>query len=154
MDSTGYDLLNFLHILAAGVWLGGGVMMQVLLGRARRATDPTRLRDAMTDAAWVGNRVFAPAALVLVLAGFGLIGQGEWDWDAWILLGIAGWGLLFLIGIGFHTRAEGQIVELLAEHPLDAPPVRDRVRRYFIVTGIETLVLVLVILDMVVKPGL
>jgi hypothetical protein len=154
VDTTGYDLLNFVHIVAAAVWLGGGVILQLIIGRARRATDPARLRDAMTDAAWVGNRVFAPAALVLVLAGFGLIAQGEWDWDPWIHLGITGWALLFLIGIAFHGRAEARIVELLAEQPPDAPPVRERVARYFMVTGIETLILVLVLLDMVLKPGL
>jgi uncharacterized membrane protein len=154
VDSTGYELLNFVHILAAAVWVGGGIMLQILLGRARRSTDPARLRDAMTDAAWVGNRVFAPASLVLMIAGFGLIGQGKWDWDAWILFGIAVWAFSFLIGVGFYGRAATQISELLADHPVDAPPVRDGVRRYFMVSGIETTLLILVIADMVVKPGL
>jgi uncharacterized membrane protein len=154
VDSTGYELLNFVHILAAAVWLGGAVMLQALLGRARRATDPVRLRDAMTDAAWVSTRLFVPASLVLVVVGFGLIAEGEWGFDPWIHAGITGWALLFLIGVAFHGRAEGRIVELLAEHPPDAAPVRDRVRRYFMVAGIETLLLVLILADMVVKPGL
>jgi uncharacterized membrane protein len=154
VDSTGYELLNFVHILAAGVWVGGGIMLQALIGRARRATEPARLRDTMTDAAWVGNRLFGPASLVLVIAGFGLVGQGEWDWDPWILFGIAAWALLFVVGIGYHGRAEARIVELLADHPTDAPAVRDRLRSYFMVSGIETLLLILVIADMVVKPGL
>jgi uncharacterized membrane protein len=154
VDSTGYELLNFLHILAAAVWVGGGIMLQVLLGRARRSTDPDRLRDVMTDAAWVGNWVFAPAALVLVIAGFGLVGVGEWDWDPWILFGIAVWALSFVIAAVYYSGARTEISDLLADHSVDAPPVRDRVRRYFMVAGIETTLLVLVIADMVVKPGL
>ena len=151
---TGYELLNFVHILAAAVWVGGGVMLQVLLGRARRSTDPARLREAMSDAAWVGNRVFAPAALVLFIAGFGLVGQGEWEWEPWIFFGIAVWALSFVIAIAYYGRAAGEIIELLGEHGPDHPEVRDRVRRYFMVAGIETTLLVLVIADMVVKPGL
>jgi uncharacterized membrane protein len=154
VDSTGTELLNAVHILAAAVWLGGGVMLQVLLGRARRSTDPARLSATLSDAAWVGNSVFAPAALVLFIAGFGLVGQGEWDWKPWIFFGIAAWAVLFLVGITYHGRAETRIVELLERHAPDAPPVRDRLRRYFMVAGIETLLLVLVVADMVVKPGL
>ena len=154
MDGTGYELLNFVHILAAAVWVGGGVMLQVLLGRARRAADPARLRDAVSDAAWVGNRVFTPAALVLFVAGFGLVGQGEWDWEPWIFFGIAVWGLSFVIAVAYYGRAAGEIVELLGDHAPDHPEVRARVRRYFMVAGIESALLVLVMADMVVKPGL
>ena len=154
MDSAGYDILNFVHILAAAVWVGGAVVLQVLLGRARRATEPNRLRETMADTGWVGSHIFGPAALVLVIAGFGLVGVGEWDWDPWILFGIGVWTLSFLISVGYYGRARSEIEELLAEHPPDAPPVRRRLSRYFMVAGIESALLILVIADMVVKPSL
>jgi uncharacterized membrane protein len=154
VDSTGYEILNFVHILAAAVWVGGGITLQVLAGRARRSADPVHLQGVMSGTSAVARFVFAPAALVLFVAGFGLIAEGDWEWDPWIHFGLGVWALTFLSSIAFLGPESGRIAALVESGGVAAPEVRERLGRYFMVAGIESTLLILVIADMVVKPGL
>jgi uncharacterized membrane protein len=64
-----YELLLFVHISMAVVWVGGAAMMQFFGMRAMRATDPMRLVDVGQDIEWIGNRVLIPASAHAVVSG-------------------------------------------------------------------------------------
>jgi uncharacterized membrane protein len=149
-----YEFLNFVHILAAAIWVGGGITLQILAGRARRSADPGRVSGVMSDASVVARFVFAPAALVLFVVGFGLIAEGEWDFDPWIHFGFGVWALAFLSSVAFLGPEAGRIAALVESGGMAAPKVGERLRRYFVLAGIESTLLILAIADMVVKPGL
>jgi uncharacterized membrane protein len=149
-----YEFLNFVHILAAAIWVGGGITLQVLAGRARRSRDAARVQGVMSDASVVARYVFAPAALVLFVVGFGLIAEGEWDFEPWIHFGFGAWALAFLSSVAFLGPEARRISALAYSGGEDAPELDGRLRRYFAVAGLESALLVLTIADMVVKPGL
>ena len=154
MDITLYEWLTFFHILFAAIWIGGSMMLQALYLRIRRAT-PQRSIDFMSDVEVVGTRVFIPSALILVALGFGLVSEGGWEFgETWIILALAVFVASFLTGAGFLGPESGRIARLAEERPADDPEIQSRIARVLLISRIELLFLVLVILDMVIKPGL
>jgi uncharacterized membrane protein len=150
-----YEWLLFFHIAAAIVWLGSGVAVQVLAFRASRAGDPARMVTIAHEAEWFGMRIFLPSSLTVLVLGIILTVDGPWDFgQTWIILALIGWGLSFVTGAAFLGPESGRIGKLLAAEGPESPAVRARIQRIFLVSRIELVLLYLIVLDMVVKPGL
>ena len=110
-----YDLLLFLHIAAAIVWIGSGGLIQVLAIRAERRGDHEGLKRAADDAAALGDTLFLPASFATLLLGVALTIDGPWSFDQlWIVLGLAGWLVSFLLGF-FYFRPEGERIGALVQ---------------------------------------
>ena len=90
MVST-YTVLLAVHLLAAVVWVGSNVALDLQAARALATDDPARTSGFLSDAAFLGGRVFAPAAGILLLAGFGLMVEVDYDFDFWIIFALAVW---------------------------------------------------------------
>jgi uncharacterized membrane protein len=151
-----YDFLLTVHVLAAVLWVGGGVTLHILVRRAMAMADARATHEAMLQVEWVGQRFYPVFSLFLIVAGILLVTRDEGGFefsDTFIQLGLAGWVISFLIGIGFYER-EGKkragIVE--AEGP-ESPSVAASFRRTAMVNSFELLILVLVVVDMTTKPG-
>ena len=55
---------------------------------------------------FVGPKVFAPAAIVVLVTGVLLTEEGNWGWsELFIWLGIVGWALVAFTGFAYLTRA-------------------------------------------------
>src|SRR5215212_6951936 len=65
-----YTVLKTLHVLAAVVWVGGGLTLIMLAVIYDRRHDMEGLFAIAKQAEWVGTRVFTPASFVTL--GFGL----------------------------------------------------------------------------------
>ena len=55
---TWYELFLFVHILMAIVWVGGGVMLQLLALRVLPANDAARTAGFAGDVEQIGTKVF------------------------------------------------------------------------------------------------
>jgi uncharacterized membrane protein len=148
-----YEFLKVLHVLAAVVWVGGASATQVFAIRAKRANEPSRMVDFLTESEWIGTRVFLPSSLILVATGFGMIGDADLEFDFWIIFGLAVW--LFSAGVGasFLGPESGRIANIVAAEGATSPNAIARIKRIFLVSRIELVLLLLVVIDMVVKPG-
>ena len=94
-----YQLLMFVHVLAAVSGVGGALSLQVLAIRAERSGEGARIASFAKEAEWVGGRVFLPASLVVLLAGIGLTMEGGYGFTTpWVLLGLVAFGLSALPG--------------------------------------------------------
>ena len=150
-----YEWLLFFHIAAAVVWLGGGVAIQVLAIRANRTDDPARMTTIAHEAEWFGTRIFLPSSLLVLVLGIILTIDGPWDFgQTWVILALIGYGLSFVTGAAFLGPESGRIGKLLAAEGPDSTAVRARIQRIFLVSRIELVLLYLIVLDMVIKPGL
>jgi uncharacterized membrane protein len=148
-----YQFFLFLHILAVVVWIGGGIAVSILAFRAQRTGDLQVISGAASDAEWLGQRVFMPAAIVVLGAGLALISTGHWTFDPlWIKLGFAGIILSAVTGAAFLGPQSGKVKQLIAENA-DRSAIDQRIARVLLVARIDLVILVAVILDMVVKPG-
>lgn len=154
MDITTYELLLFGHLLFVVAWVGTDIAMQVLSLRVI-AAGPDRTAAFLSDVEWLGTRLLTPSALLVVIFGFGLLSELDYSvGDTWIWLALAAFAASFIAGAGFLGPESGRIGNLVAERGADDPEVQARIRRILLVSRIELVILVLVILDMVVKPGL
>jgi uncharacterized membrane protein len=149
-----YELLLAIHILAAVIWVGGATSLQVLAIRATGSGDPVRMATFAGEAEWVGMRIFMPSSIVVLLAGIALVLEGGWGFDQlWILLGLAGIAFSIVVGAGFLGPESGRIKELMEARGPEDTEVKDRIRRIFMISRIELAILLLIVLDMAIKPG-
>ena len=147
-----YTVLKTIHILAAAVWVGGGVLIVTLIARARRAADHPTVLTLVRQVQFVGPRFFAPASLILVITGIWLVLDGDLDWSLWVILGLIGWAATFVTGNFFLRPAGEKLGAALAERGPDDPQAQTYVARILNVARVDQVVLVLVIVDMVIKP--
>jgi uncharacterized membrane protein len=150
---SGYELWTFVHIAAAMVWIGGAVLAQVFGILAKRAGDPARSAAYGRDMAFIGPRVFMPAALVVLITGVILTEDGNWDWsEPFVWLGILGWAAVAFTAFAFLARAMGRVGErMAAEGP--SPALGAEVGRLVLLGRLLILVLFAIVFVMVVKPG-
>ena len=145
-----YDTLLAVHILAAVTWVGGGLTIHLLYARIRRTTAP--LGEFFNATEWVGMRFYLGSSLLLILTGFGMIGEGEWDWEAWIVFGLVVWAGSFLSGLLYLGPESGRIGKLIEERGDNDPEVLARRERLLAVGRVELTFLLLVVVAMAVKP--
>jgi len=148
-----YTILLSVHIIAAIIWIGGGFSLMLLLARMRREQDPAALSGLLRHGAVLGQRIFGPASLLLVIVGFGLVADGDWDFKLWLILGIVGWLGSAVHGAAFMGPKSEKLSELVASGTGDAQTIDARLRNLALHGNAELVVLLLVVVDMVVKPG-
>ncbi len=151
---TLYELLLFVHVLMAAIWVGGALTANLLAEKASKTSDPVLFGQAVDNAAFVGKRVIAPSSGILFLAAIGLVLKGEWGFTTpWVLIGIVLYALSVAAGAGFLGPQSVKLSELVKSKGMDDPEVTSLSDRVKLVARLDFLVLVLVILDMTVKPG-
>jgi uncharacterized membrane protein len=150
-----YDTLKFLHVLAAVVWVGGGLLLQYQATRLTRAGDPHRLVAFAHDAEKAGNHVFMPASLVALLMGISMVlySPGLGFTTAWILIGLIGYAATFVTGAFFLGPTAGKLGRAMEAEGPESPAVQGGIARIIAISRIDAVVLILVIADMVFKPG-
>ena len=149
-----YDFLLAVHILCAVLWAGGGVTFHLMGRRARQAGGEAMLRY-VHDSTWIGPRFYAPLSLILLVAGILLVGEAGYEHsDLFITLGYLGWLNSFVIGAGIYPRMEKSAVAAAEAGGTDSQEFQDRFARIGRLNLYELAVLLLVVVDMAVKPGL
>jgi hypothetical protein len=153
-EITTYEWLLFGHILFVVAWVGANIVIQVLSFRLLRA-GPERSVDFLSDLAWLGTRYFIPVALVVVAFGFALVSELDLDLsEFWISAGLGMFLVSFALGAGFLGPESERITKLAGERGAADDEVQRRITRVIWVARFELLLLILVIFDMVAKPGL
>jgi uncharacterized membrane protein len=151
-----YDGLLFVHIVAAVIWVGGAVMINILGSRAARSRDPVRMATIAREGEFVGQRVIAPTTLVLLAMGLWMVAVND-GWtigQTWIILALVGFGITFLSGALFFGPEAGRIGKGVDERGPDDPDIQRRIRRLIALGRFDIVLLVLTMADMVFKPGL
>lgn len=152
---TLYEALLFAHILGAVVWIGGATMHVALVTLAKRSGNR---EDIVKLVGWddrLGLPLYVPAALVVLLAGIGLVEEGGWGWDQpWVIAGLVLLGVAVIGGAAFYLPTGKRIREAVAEEgpeSLRAARLIDNLER---VARLELLLFLAAIYVMTTKPGL
>lgn len=149
---TTYQVYLSVHILAAVIWVGGALMMQLFAVRAKRSDSNEYLVAITKDIEFVGTRLFIPSSLVLVIFGFLLVNEGDWPYEFWVVFPIAVWAASFLVGAGFLGPESGRVGKAFEKDGPDSAEGHARLKRVFLISRIELTLLLLVVLDMTLKP--
>lgn len=150
-----YELLLTIHVIAAIVWVGGGTAMHILGRRVLKRRNGEEIYNFSTEVNTVAPRLFIPMSLLLLISGIGLVEEGGFQFSQlWIILGLSGYAISFIVGIAYYGPQDKRLQQLVAEKgPLD-PGVAGNVRAALMVNQVELLILFLVAIDMTTKPGL
>jgi uncharacterized membrane protein len=153
IPSDWYGLFKVVHVLGAVVWVGGGVVLTILALRAERASDPLEMATIARQAAFVGERVFAPVGLLVFLMGIGMVINLDLGFGtSWITIALIGYVVTFLTGLLVLGPQAKRIAQLLEAKGPDAPETQAAIQRILVLSRIDIGVLLLVVADMVLKP--
>lgn len=155
VDDGLYRGLLTAHVLMAVVWVGGGLMLTLQAERAKRAADHGEFVKVAMSAEFWATRVFIPASIILLGCGIGMVTDGHIGFSKpFVDVGLAGWAVSFLIGTTFLGPQGGQVQKLVtAGGGTIDELVLARVNRILWVARVDLLILVLIVVNMVVKPG-
>ena len=148
-----YALFRVLHVVVAVFWVGGGLLLTVLGLRAERSNDPNELATLARQAAFAGEKLFAPGGLIVLAMGIAMMINTNWGWGKfWVVAGLVGYALTFVTGIAVLSPLAKKIDVLLKEKGPAAPETQATIQRILLVARFDIAVLVLVVADMVTKP--
>jgi len=149
-----YDLVKYVHILCAVVWVGGAFYAQLLAIQVARSSDPTDLPKLGRNIEFLGTRVFLPASILLFVAGVIMTTQRWAFQQTWISIAIVLWLVSALVGslyLGPKSKRVAQLFE--AEGPLSVAG-RALLARLFLVSRLELVSFLVIIALMVAKPSI
>jgi len=148
-----YLIFKAIHVIFVVIWVGGGAFLTILALLAQRRGDAVEIATIARQAAWAGEKIFSRAAGVVLLAGIAMMINGSLDWGKfWVSFGLLGFVVTFVLGIAVLTpRAKG-IVALTEAHGVEAAETQAAIAGLLLIARIDIAVLLLVVLDMVLKP--
>lgn len=150
---TLYELLLFVHVLAAATWVGGAVMLKAQSARALRS-DPNRAAELALETERVGTTILMPASIVLLVAGLWMVFEGDWGFGPlWVKLGLGIYVVSAVAGAVFLGPLYKQVGELRAERGPGDAEVTARLKRISDLSWIDLVLLVAAVFVMTVKPG-
>jgi uncharacterized membrane protein len=146
---TWYEFLLFVHITAAVIWLGGAFTFQVYGLAVRRGGDPEEMARFAGRAGFLGERMFVPASLVVILAGIGLMIDGNWDWgQLWVIFALVTFAASFLTGLLVLSPMAKRIPVVGPTTPAG----QELIERLFTILRIDLAFMYTIVFAMVVKP--
>lgn len=146
---TWYEFLLFVHITAAVIWLGGAFTFQMYGAVVRRGGDPEEMARFAGRAGVLSERMFVPASLVVVLAGVGLMIDGNWDWgQLWVIFALVTFAASFATGLLVLAPMAKRIPVVGPTTPAG----QALIQRLFTILRIDLAFMYAIIFAMVVKP--
>ncbi len=153
---TAYGIGKFVHVLAVVVAFGPAFAYPVFGAVARRVA-PHGLPAVLRGTIWADRVLVTPAMVVVLAAGIYLLSEGDIPSNqAWVMVGFAAIVALFAIAHGFLLPRRRRALEV-AERDLEAgealsAELESLCRQISLGGGVATLVIVVAIFFMVVKP--
>jgi uncharacterized membrane protein len=148
-----YDWFLSFHALAAVVWVGGNVAMNMLGVLTVREGDPVRSAQFAKHASLIGTRVFTPASLVLLGLGFAMVENASLGYNHFfIIFGLVVWGSSFAVGAAFLGPQSAKLAKVLDEGGPEDPRAQALISRILTVARLDALLLLLVVFAMTAKP--
>src|SRR5262245_27300363 len=148
-----YQVLLFVHVICAVIWVGGAAYAQLLAIRVTRSSDQSELPQLARHFEFIGSRVFAPAAILLFLAGVGVTIQSWSFGKAWIAAAIALWIVSVVLGAVYLGPRVKRAAELFEAEGPTSTAGRELLDRLFLISRLELISFAVIIALMTFKPG-
>ena len=149
---TFYEVMLFVHIVGAMVWIGGSIMLGFVSAKVQ-GTGDAQFRARFATAAGVVGPVIGVSALLLLAAGIGMVLQSDAITlsELWVWLGLALFGVSAVVGAAYFGPASNRIVKALEAGQIEEADRRSRT--FNMVSRLDTLLLLVIVGLMVFKPG-
>jgi uncharacterized membrane protein len=149
-----YELVKYVHIVCAIIWVGGAAYSQLLGVLVARSPDPADIPKMARNFERIGTRVFLPASIILFLAGL-FMTVSRWSFQqTWISIAIALWLVSVVIGAVYvGPRLPRMASAFDADGPTSGAGL-GILRRIILVSRAELVMLFAIVGLMVFKPTL
>jgi uncharacterized membrane protein len=148
-----YSIFKWVHVSVAVFWVGGGLLLTVLGLRAERSTEPREIVTLAQQAAFTGEKIFAPGGLVVLLMGIGMVVHNNLGWGHfWIIAGLIGYAATFVTGVGVLSPLAKRIEHSAATNGTEHPETIALIQRILLIARVDVAVLLIVVADMTLKP--
>jgi hypothetical protein len=148
-----YELLLFVHVLCAALWVGGIFTAVVIAWGLIRSNQIDAVVRFAQYAEALG-KVIGPVVGLLLVAGILLVEKlGIGYTTPWVLIGLTAYASSILVGGVLASRAGKRVEALVAEHGTSAPMVAAAVRRLWTLAGVDIVILTTAVWAMTWKPG-
>jgi uncharacterized membrane protein len=148
-----FAVFKLIHVGVAVFWVGGGVLLTGLALWAQSKNDPEELATVARQAAFVGERLFAPAGLVVLAMGITMVVNDHIGFGTtWVIVGLVGYATTFTTGVAFLSPRAKRIAELLETKGAAATETQAAIKQILLIARIDVGVLLLVVADMLMKP--
>ena len=148
-----YALFKTVHVTFALIWIGGGFLLTLLGIIAEQKNDPIEIATVARQAAMVGEKLFAPAGLIVFLMGVAMMLNTNWGWGKfWIVAGLIGYVITFLTGILVLAPLAKKTAASAETQGPTHPETMALVKRIMLIVRFDIAMLLLVVADMVTKP--
>jgi len=148
-----YQVLVFIHIVCAIIWVGGAFFSQMLALQVRRSDDPMELPRLGRRLEFMGGRIFLPAAVVLFVAGVLMVIQAWSFGQLWVGASTALWVLSAVIGAAYLGPNSVKVAELFEREGPTSVAALARMDRILLVSRLELVSFAVIVAMMVFKPG-
>ena len=146
LPNNWYAIFKTIHVSVAVVWVGGGVLLTILGIRAQRENDPRAIVTVARQAAFVGEKIFAPAGLVVFLMGVAMMLNTNLGWGQfWVIVGLLGYVSTFTVGIGVLSPLAKRIGESAESNGPEHPATLALIDRILLIARIDVAVLLVVV---------
>lgn len=148
-----FAVFKLIHVGVAVFWVGGGIVLTALALWAETRSDPEEMATLARQASFVGEKLFAPAGLIVLAMGITMVINDHIGFGTtWVIIGLVGYALTFTTGIGFLAPRAKRIAELLETKGAAAPETQVAIKQILLISRIDVGVLLLVVADMLLKP--
>jgi len=152
---TLYGVLLFLHIVGAGIWLGGEAVILALRALALRSGDRSRAVALIRDTDRLNLLLILPASAVLLGTGFWLVLEGHWGFDRFfVIFGLAGFAAASIVDGVVATPSEKALQKTVGLRGADSPAVDSAMRRIQVGLLTDVVILTAITFVMATKPTL
>ena len=148
-----YPVFKWAHVTLAVFWVGGGLTLTILGLRAERSNDPRKIATLAGQAAFVGEKLFAPAGGLVLLAGIAMVINGHLGWSHfWVIAGLVGYASTMVTGMAVLSPLAKKVEASMKTQGPEHPETIALIKRILLVARVDVAVLLLVVADMVTKP--
>jgi uncharacterized membrane protein len=148
-----YSLFKAIHVSLAVIWVGGGVSIMINGMRAINTQDSLSVVTIARQAAFLGEKVFAPAGLAVFLTGVAMMINTSWGWGHfWVIVALLGYVTTFAVGVGVLSPLAKKIAESAETNGPEHPATIALIERILMIGRFDVAVLLVVVLDMITKP--
>lgn len=144
-----YEFLLFAHVACAVIWLGGAFFAQAYAMVVTRRGDAAEIAAFTGTAGRLSERLFVPASLLVLLAGIGLMLEGNWEWSQlWVVFALVAFAASFVTGL-LHISPLAKRIEQVGPETPEGQVLIDRLFRHL---RVDLLFMYAIVFAMTVKP--
>jgi len=152
MDTIPYEILKYIHILAAIVAVGANITYGVWSVRARH--EPAHLAFTIKGIQFLDNRIANPAYGVLFLTGVAMVIVGGIGPKLWVIVAVILFVAIAVIGFAYFTPLVRRQLALLDAGDGSSAEFERLARRNAMIGPILGLLVLIILGMMVFQPSL